>query len=1074
MKKSVLGLLLIATTLALLTPYLFVSPVSAAGATYYVSTSGSNSNPGTLAQPWKTIQKAANTVTQGDTVYIRGGTYNEKVSFSNVQGTSTAWINFAPYNSESVTVSGSGIGTGYDGIIEFNDGCRYIRITGLEIKNTNGHGVFLLGGEITNIRIDHCIIHNCQSSGIYAYSASQPTKYVRNIEFDYNTVYDVNNGYSYDDSHSLSPQEAISFSNVQGFNIHHNNLYQYGKEGIDTKSGSSSGSIHHNTICNSRASPAFSWSFNHIGIYIDGFSYKNHDIDVYCNVITGYGGPGIVIGAESGGSIEDISIYNNVISLTHLSGHTNFRAIDSCYDVQFKNVYIYSNSIYNGGSSNSPLRIFPSAGNIVNVVIANNIISGSAYHLICFQELRSTEVSGRLTLKNNLYYCYGDSGHNLWKNGEDKSWGTSYVLTDPKYVSKSDNNLHILSSSPAINAGTSTMAPTTDIEGVSRPQGGSIDIGAYETVSTTNNPLVFSGMSPADGSTNVPILVSSLSVTIQDPEGQAFSYTIQTRPNVGSKSASAVYDGVKTCTLSGLSYGTTYRWWVNATDGSSWTRRLYTFTTASNPGNSPPAFSSISPANGSTNVPIGTTELSLYISDPEGKTLSYSIQTRPNVGSISVNNVYGGTKYCTLSGLAYSTTYRWWVNATDGSSWTRRWYTFTTVSNSGNSPPAFSSMFPANGSINVPINTGALTLTIRDPEGKSFSFTIQTRPNVGSISVNNVYGSTKYCTLSGLTYSTTYRWWVNASDGSSWTRRWFTFTTEPKDSQVINPGGSGTDNQPAGNDEPLNPLLNNPPNPPSTPAGQFSVVCGKNYSYTCSAIDPDGDQIRVQINWDDGNVSDWSEFNVSNATLSFTHAWKTPSNYSLSAIAQDNYGNLSNWSPPLLITVVEQGNSTDTPTEPENSTDPAVIDIRTINNASGPLTIIFDASNTTVPEGSITSYQWNFGDGSTGSGITSHHSYTKPGVYEVNLTVTDDNEQTFSKTIEIIVDVGTGFPEIPKTSSFSYITFVLLIVECVIVVGMMLISKQKRMLKKYQSKKSSRDLSVEEKVDFLLSQRFNR
>ena len=202
-KRAVLYLLFVAVTFFLLSPYFFVCPASAAGSTYYVSTSGSNSNPGTLAQPWKTIQKAANTVTQGDTVYIRGGTYNEKITFSNVQGTSSSWIKFAPYNSESVTVSGSGIGTGYDGIFEFNDGCKYIQITGLEIKNTNGHGIFLLGGEINSIRIDHCIIHNCQSSGIYAYSNGQPTKYVRNIEFDYNTVYDVNNGYSYDDTHYL-------------------------------------------------------------------------------------------------------------------------------------------------------------------------------------------------------------------------------------------------------------------------------------------------------------------------------------------------------------------------------------------------------------------------------------------------------------------------------------------------------------------------------------------------------------------------------------------------------------------------------------------------------------------------------------------------------------------------------------------------------------------------------------------------------------------------------------------------------------------------------------------------------
>ena len=328
------------------------------------------------------------------------------------------------------------------------------------------------------------------------------------------------------------------------------------------------------------------------------------------------------------------------------------------------------------------------------------------------------------------------------------------MLADPKYVSRSDNNLHLLSSSPAINAGTTSTAPTTDFDGVSRPQGTGIDIGAYEYISTTNNPVVFSAMNPANGTTNVPVSSSSLSITVQDPEGNAFSYTIQTRPNVGSKSQTNVYGGVKTCSLSGLAYGTTYRWWVNASDGSSWTRRWYTFTTASNPTNNAVVFSSVSPSNGSTNVPIITSTLSLTIRDPEGKAFSYTIQTRPNVGSRSESNVYNGTKSCYPTSLAYGTTYRWYVNASDGSSWTRRWYTFTTAYNPANNPPVFTSISPADGSTNVPISTTDLSLFIKDPEGKSFSFTIQTRPNVGRISVNNVYDSTKNCHLSGLAYGT--------------------------------------------------------------------------------------------------------------------------------------------------------------------------------------------------------------------------------------------------------------------------------------------------------------------------------
>ncbi|MEC2989517.1 DUF5123 domain-containing protein, partial [Bacillus cereus] len=44
---------------------------------YYVSPTGNDLNPGTLDQPFATIQKAANVATEGSTIYIRGGVYNQ-------------------------------------------------------------------------------------------------------------------------------------------------------------------------------------------------------------------------------------------------------------------------------------------------------------------------------------------------------------------------------------------------------------------------------------------------------------------------------------------------------------------------------------------------------------------------------------------------------------------------------------------------------------------------------------------------------------------------------------------------------------------------------------------------------------------------------------------------------------------------------------------------------------------------------------------------------------------------------------------------------------------------------------
>ena len=43
---------------------------------YYVATTGNDSNPGTITQPWATWQKGFNSISAGDILYIRGGTYS--------------------------------------------------------------------------------------------------------------------------------------------------------------------------------------------------------------------------------------------------------------------------------------------------------------------------------------------------------------------------------------------------------------------------------------------------------------------------------------------------------------------------------------------------------------------------------------------------------------------------------------------------------------------------------------------------------------------------------------------------------------------------------------------------------------------------------------------------------------------------------------------------------------------------------------------------------------------------------------------------------------------------------------
>lgn len=63
----------------------------------------------------------------------------------------------------------------------------------------------------------------------------------------------------------------------------------------------------------------------------------------------------------------------------------------------------------------------------------------------------------------------------------------------------------------------------------------------------------------------------------------------------------------------------------------------------------------------------------------------------------------------------------------------------------------------------------------------------------------------------------------------------------------------------------------------------------------------------------------------------------------------------------------------------------------------------FDASGSSDPDGTISTYAWNFGDGGTGGGQSVSHSYANPGTYSVQLTVTDNGGAQSTKTVQVTV-----------------------------------------------------------------------
>lgn len=74
------------------------------------------------------------------------------------------------------------------------------------------------------------------------------------------------------------------------------------------------------------------------------------------------------------------------------------------------------------------------------------------------------------------------------------------------------------------------------------------------------------------------------------------------------------------------------------------------------------------------------------------------------------------------------------------------------------------------------------------------------------------------------------------------------------------------------------------------------------------------------------------------------------------------------------------------------------------------LTCSFSAAGSTDPDGTIASYSWQFGDGTSGSGVDTSHTYAIADSYEVTLTVTDDGGETGSSSQTVTVTAPTTEP----------------------------------------------------------------
>jgi parallel beta-helix repeat protein len=396
---------------------------------YYISTTGSDSNAGTSAAPWKTIQKAVVGIKAGDIVTVKAGTYNGFILGwdGTISGTAAAPITF---KAEAGVIINTPNNKTRDGISAEN--CNYIIIDGFTIQPNSTDlawraGIRFGGGGIGNVARNNTVLMRAKDTqGIF--SSFNQNQVVENNEVSGNQdagIYcsnsavnpTVRNNYVHD----------LSNTSGQGVGIHFNG--DVGQGGIGIVDG---GTVEGNRVVNCGT-----------GISMDG--------------------------------VQNATVRNNLIQNIHGKGINLYMsdASGAC-----KNDIVENNTVVLASDGYFPIGVrFGST----NVKVLNNIgLNGSRSFVT------DAESASGLVVDYNIWGSANFSKDNdsswmsfaTWQaSGKDTHSKTS---TAGALFVNSTSDFHLLSTALAVNTGTSTSAPSVDFDGNARPSGGVYDIGAYE------------------------------------------------------------------------------------------------------------------------------------------------------------------------------------------------------------------------------------------------------------------------------------------------------------------------------------------------------------------------------------------------------------------------------------------------------------------------------------------------------------------------------------------------------------------------------------------------------------------
>ncbi|WP_295817683.1 PKD domain-containing protein [uncultured Microbacterium sp.] len=170
--------------------------------------------------------------------------------------------------------------------------------------------------------------------------------------------------------------------------------------------------------------------------------------------------------------------------------------------------------------------------------------------------------------------------------------------------------------------------------------------------------------------------------------------------------------------------------------------------------------------------------------------------------------------------------------------------------------------------------------------------------------------------------------------------------------------------------------------PNQAPTAAFSPTIDHLALSVDGSASHDSDGSIAAFAWDFGDGTSASGTNAA-------HTYAAPGDYTVRLTVTDNDG--------MTGTMTRVVTASAVPNQPPTAAFTETTDF---------LSVSVDASASTDPDGSIASFAWDFGDGSTGAGATASHVYTSAGTYTVSLVTTDDKgaTTTASHAITVVAD----------------------------------------------------------------------